>query len=344
MYNSNMELKTSEHLLYFMRKNLRLSRYDLRFVTNLETIISDDNRITTNQVALLHKIIPTYTKQFVALDINPDDLVLLPWKTNVVESNTEYVDTFITVVNDEIHCKTPYNKNFIQAISKSELSTFRWSLENKVYVGSLGASNMRFIIELTARHFNNIHHCPITATLLAGIDEYRSATHWDPCLMSVNGMLLVSSINSSLYDAISHIKLNTESNTLAELATYGIMIDDSVIDLCKSPNAKFAAMFSPIVEVDDLSDIVLALIELKCDCVYLSGGHSLHPSKVTLRQKLIRANIWCETVGDIAMLSDARTFKFPVVIRFRRVSDSQYEPHAVSKVIQIVDSRPITIR
>ena len=339
-----MELKTSEHLLYFMRQNLRLSRYDSKFIANLEIMISDDNRVTTNQVALLHKIIPTYTKQFVAHDINPDDLVLLPWKTNVVESNTEYVDTFITVVNDEIHCKTPYNKNFIQAISKSELSTFRWSLENKVYVGDGGARNMKFIIELTARHFNNIHHCPITSTLLAGIDEYRSATHWDPRLMFVNGMLLVTSINDALYEAIAHIELNTESSTLSELARYGIVIDDSVIEVCKSPNAKFAAMFSPIVEVDDLSDIVSALIELKCDCVYLSGGHSLHPAKVTLRQKLLKAKIRCETVGDIAMLSDARSFMFPVVIRFRTVSDSQYEPYEVAKVIQIVDSRPITIR
>ena len=60
-----IELNNKEQLIYYMVANLRLSRYDIRFLQNLEKISSVKKRITSNQVELVDKLIEKYERQFV---------------------------------------------------------------------------------------------------------------------------------------------------------------------------------------------------------------------------------------------------------------------------------------
>ena len=60
-----VELNYKEHLVYYMVNNLRLSRYDIRFLQNLEKISIVKKIITSNQTELVDKLIEKYERQFV---------------------------------------------------------------------------------------------------------------------------------------------------------------------------------------------------------------------------------------------------------------------------------------
>ena len=58
------DLKSKEDILYFMISGiLRISRSDLRFITNLQSIAKTKNYITSNQSKLLNTIILKYERQ-----------------------------------------------------------------------------------------------------------------------------------------------------------------------------------------------------------------------------------------------------------------------------------------
>ena len=90
-----MDLKTLEDVATFMLVNIRLSRYDLQFVNNLTTLIIRNNTITTNQDSLFRKISFKYRKQFIQQKLNVDDVLLLPWKCNMIESSPQYTNASI---------------------------------------------------------------------------------------------------------------------------------------------------------------------------------------------------------------------------------------------------------
>ena len=339
-----MDVTTAEHLIYYMKHNLRLSRYDSKFLENIEQIAHNGNNITSNQVSLFQKIIGTYAKQFAIKGMYIDELVKLPWETVIVPSNAEYVDTFITIDNNSIRCKAPYNRGFIQTVTKSDGHNFVWDTAGKAYVATFGTRNLKFVITATKKHFNNIHHCPVTTDLLNSIYEYEDIKHWAPTLLNNNGKLFLAALTLPLAEAISHIELNLQPRTLAELVSYGITIDESVKAMLTSELELFAAQFNPIVELGKVVDIVPWLQELGCECVYFSGASIFLASKVLLRKQLNIANISCYDANDIEQMPDASTFKFSVVIRFRTVIDAAYEPYRVTKIIKLVDSRPVTIR
>ena len=76
-----IELNNKEQLIYFMATNLRLSRYDIRFLQNLEKITLSKKRITSNQSDLVNKLIEKYERQFVKNQMFIKELLNLPWKT-----------------------------------------------------------------------------------------------------------------------------------------------------------------------------------------------------------------------------------------------------------------------
>ncbi len=107
------ELKTFEHLIYFMIKNLRLSRYDSRFLENLEKMIVTTKRVTSNQVELVTKLIEKYQRQLIKQGLFTDVLLNLPWTTTIVTTTEEYTSAHIGTLDDNIILKTPFNRAFI---------------------------------------------------------------------------------------------------------------------------------------------------------------------------------------------------------------------------------------
>ena len=57
-------MKNKEQLLYFfLQGKISLSQYDYKFMANLQTMIQNQNRVTSNQADLFDKLISKYKNE-----------------------------------------------------------------------------------------------------------------------------------------------------------------------------------------------------------------------------------------------------------------------------------------
>jgi len=334
-----IELNNKEQLIYYMVANLRLSRYDIRFLQNLEKISSVKKRITSNQVELVDKLIEKYERQFVKNQMFIKELSKLPWKTLVVETTDEYTSAHIGILNDNLILKTPYNKAFITAFRNLSQSSFVWDNINKYYIADLSTFSLKLAFRITAIFFNEIRFSDNVKKILNQQEYYKDVKYWTPTLVCTNGNYIIACTNKALDESIKHITLNTELNTLAELVRYGIMIDNRIMH---TDEERFAGSYNPKVELNNICDIVPWLQNIKCDYVSVSGiGLSTNLKfKNNLKQALENAGIQYNDAGRFAIHSNLNKFKFPVIVKFKLISEEY--THA-AKIINIVNSQPVNL-
>ena len=203
-----IELNNKEQLIYYMVANLRLSRYDIRFLQNLEKISSVKKRITSNQVELVDKLIEKYERQFVKNQMFIKELAKLPWKTLVVETTDEYTSAHIGILNDNIILKTPYNKAFITAFRSLSESSFIWDNTNKYYIADLSTFSLKLAINMVTKFFNEVRYSDNVKKLLDQLSYYKDVKYWTPTLVCTNGNYIIACTNTALDEAIKHISLN----------------------------------------------------------------------------------------------------------------------------------------
>jgi len=208
-----IELNNKEQLIYYMVTNLRLSRYDIRFLQNLEKISSVKKRITSNQVELVDKLIEKYERQFVKNQMFVKELSKLPWKTLVVETTDEYTSAHIGILNDNIILKTPYNKTFITAFRSLSESSFVWDNINKYYIADLSTFSLKLASNMVTKFFNEVRYSDNVKKLLDQLTYYKDVKYWTPTLVCTNGNYIIACTNKALDESIKHITLNTELNT-----------------------------------------------------------------------------------------------------------------------------------
>jgi len=334
-----IELNNKEQLIYYMATNLRLSRYDIRFLQNLEKISLVKKRITSNQVELVDKLIEKYERQFVKNQMFIKDLAKLPWKTLVVETTDEYTSAHIGILNDNLILKTPYNKAFITAFRNLSQSSFVWDNTNKYYIADLSTFSLKLAFRMTAIFFNEIRFSDNVKKILNQQEYYKDVKYWTPTLVCVNGNYMIACTNKALDESIKHITLNTELTTLAELVRYGIQIDESIL---RTDEERFAGSYNPKIELNNICDIVPWLQNIKCDYVSVSGiGLSTNLKfKNDLKQALEKAGIQYNDAGRFASHMNLSKYKFPVIVKFKLISEDYTN---VAKVIDIVNSQPINL-
>jgi hypothetical protein len=335
-----VELNNKEHLVYYMVSNLRLSRYDIRFLQNLEKIIVDKKRITSNQVGLVEKLIEKYERQFIKNQLFISELLKLPWKTLVVETTEEYTSAHIGILDDNIILKTPYNKLFIASFRSLSQSSFIWDNENKYYIADLSTFSLKLAINVATKFFTEVRYSDTVRKLLDQLEYYKDVKYWEPTLVNSNGNYIIACSNSGLDNSIQHIKLNTELTTLAELVRYGIHIDESIL---LTDEERFAGSYNPKVELTNICDIVPWLKNIKCDYVTVSGvGLSTSVKfKNDLKQALELAGIRYNDSGRMMIHDNTSKYKFPVLIKFKLISDTDHANTA--KVINVVNSQPVNL-
>ena len=334
-----IELNNKEQLIYYMVANLRLSRYDIRFLQNLEKISSVKKRITSNQVELVDKLIEKYERQFVKNQMFIKELSKLPWKTLVIETTDEYTSAHIGILNDNLILKTPYNKAFITAFRALSQSSFVWDNINKYYIADLSTFSLKLALRMTVIFFTEIRYSDNVKKILNQQEYYKDVKYWTPTLVCVNGNYMIACTNKALDESIKHITLNTELITLAELVRYGIQIDESIL---QTDEERFAGSYNPKVELNNICDIVPWLQNIKCDYVSVSGiGLSTNLKfKNDLKQALENAGIQYNDAGRFAIHSNLNKFKFPVIVKFKLISEEY--THA-AKIINIVNSQPVNL-
>lgn len=336
------ELKTAEHVAYFMSKKISLSRFDSKFVESLQIL----DRVTTNQVELFYKIIYKYRRQFIKHELCVEKLIHLPWTTTVVESATQYTDGHVSISNNQIIFRCPYNRTFIDDFRKVEMNHFIWQKEERYYETEYSEHSLKLLMEVASKYFKTIHLCEVTTELLSSLLEYSSAKIWNPTLMNVNGNLMIGGINPNLHNALIDTVLSTDTLTLSKLVSYGVYIDDALYDSTE-PKYKFITSMFPQIELGDVLNIIPWLKDINCDFVVFAGTTIVSkPVVKKLIEALSKENIPFAETQLLNQKADSGMYdaKNPVVIKFRTNIDNTWLPVKAKKFVQIVNSKPVDIK
>ena len=338
-----VELKTAEHIAHFMVGNISLSRFDKKFVESLQVL----KQVTTNQVELFYRIIYKYRRQLGKHELDADTLIHLPWTIKVVESAPQYTDGHISIEDNQIIFKCPYNKNFIDAFRKEDTNTFVWDKERRQYSTEYSTHSLKLLVYTANKFFKTMHYCDIVTSLLDTIKEYKDAKYWQPTLTRINGNLFIVATTERLDEVLGDMVLDTRPITISTLVYHGVHIDESTYD---NNDAKQTFISNRVyeMEVSDVLNIVPWLLEIECDYVVFTGNRILTDVRKSLRDELTKAGIRIDPESKWIYKSkdkESNNYNFPVVIRFRTSREISYdEPIKAGKIVQLVNSQPIDIK
>ena len=338
-----VELKTAEHVAHFMMGSISLSRFDKKFVESLQLL----KQVTTNQVELFYKIIYKYRRQLSKHELDADKLIHLPWTMKVIESAPQYTDGHVSIEDNQIIFKCPYNKNFIDAFRKEDTNTFVWDKERKQYSTEYSTHSLKLLVYTSNKFFKTVHYCNVVSSLLDTIKEYKDVKYWQPTLTRINGNLFIVAITEQLDEVLGDMILDTTPAIVSKLVYYGVHIDESIYDI-NDERQTFISNRVYEMEVTDVLNIVPWLLEIKCDYVVFTGNRILTEVRKNLRDKLTLAGIRIDPESKWLYNSknkESNNYDLPVVIRFRTSRDPSYdEPIRAGKIVQLVNSQPIDIK
>jgi len=339
-----MEFKTLEDVGTFMLVNIRLSRYDLQFVNNLTNLIARNNTITTNQDTLFRKIAFKYRKQFIQNKMFVDDVLLLPWKCNMIESSPQYTNASITILNDKIIFKSPFSKSFLTQLKKDPIHSMEWHKDKRQYEIQYGPTTLKSLITLSADYFTTIDYCPITRQIIDSLSDYESVKYWEPTLVYNNGYFYVASLNEVLFDNIKDIPLTNDLVMVADYVQYGIAISDSVTEhfsTFEDPRkVNLAVKYQSEFEIKELDTAIKWLRELGCDGI--SESSRLSSNQLFLLGENSENLLNQLDIDIIRDHSNLKSYEKPVMIHYRNYRTMDLST-TLFKTIKCVNSEPVNL-
>ena len=341
---SKVKPTTKEQLVHYLLQNISLGTYDRRFLSNLQQIQFVQKRPTTsNQSELLDKITLRYFKQLKRKEIDANKMVKLPWSMEPIDSVPEYTDAFCTIKDDIIEVRTPYKKDFVTDIKKSDIF-LNWNRENKTWSGVYCEYVLKHIINCLDKHFQVIRYCDKTVEIINNFADYEEATCWDPTLKLVNGNLLIAGINNALYEATKDIPLTTTPETIAKLSMYGVEIDNELIT--DDPLMKFATEPTSIREYKELDNVIGDLKTLGCDFIVISETHlSGSKSIPALVDSCIKYDIdYVVKAKNEKLNTSIKEYNYPVIVNTGLWSSLSRGNVYIAKVVNLATSKPINIK
>lgn len=341
-----IKIQTKEHLVYFMQCGMmKLSHYDLKFVINLQNLITTKQSITTNQVNLFYKLVEKYKKQFTKHKLTQEFLSGLQWNTNIVESSKEFTEVFVQLIDSKIHIKCPFNKKFLHEVREVKPNPFKWKKDEKRYESIYSTYALKLATTLLEKHYNKVNYCEQIQYLLNTVHNFSQQNIWQPTLVHRNNLVYIAAINSFVEEATRNIHFAVDIDTVSKLGEYGIYISE---ELKVDKKLDFASQFFYETDVDELYTILDWLKELNCDCVLFSGLGAFK-LKNDLHEKLQNLNIDYLNQSDILFAQNRgymKPYKHIVSIHFNsvKINPSLIYKHELKKVIKVKNSYPITIK
>lgn len=323
-----------EQLLQFFLQDINLSQYDQKFLSNLQLIVHRDNRITSNQSDLFDKLVEKYNRQLSKYGLVKEALKELKWQASVVVSSPEFTGAKISLDDDKIVLKVPFNKTFIAKFREIPSNPFEWQRDERVYTAPYSTYGLKILKENLHKYFFIVHICNQVEAILLKLKEYE-AEIWDPTLVKINDRLVILAINPILGDIVKDIELNADAKTMFKLSRLGIKIHPSLIVDSKT---KFASEFITEVDIDDVPTVVEWFAELGVTHILMGKGLTMNNSSV--RRSVVSAIEKCR--GDIPIDEEIP----PLVFQYHTNPDTRayYSTDAISKCVIIKNSRPIEVK
>lgn len=329
--------KSAEQLVYFMKANLSLNRFDERFLSSVQNLTS----ITTNQVELFYKIVYKYRKQFLQHDLFVENLIHLPWKLPVIESLPAYTNAHVIIQSEKIIFRCPYNREFINNFNKNSINTFKWIKEKKQYESNYGQYELKFLLNNIDQYFKEIKFCDKTLELISELDTYKNVTHWQPTLLKVNNRIMLAATNESLNSIINEQDYSTDLASLSKLVSYGITIDPSLYDVTNDKSNFFTQYFSKY-DIKDIPIVVSWIKELNCNQVLLYGLFKHHSFNKQFLNELTKHGIKAVNLNS-QCLPDQPITESSVLIKFKTKTSMSYIKNLI-KVVEFDNREPINIK
>ena len=336
-----LKLTSKEQLLhYFLNHSIKLSTYDQKFLHNLEYLIAKFHRVTSNQEGLFTKLISKYSKQFTKLGYDKEELKLLPWNTPIVESMTEFTGAQVSIINDKLSLKVPFNKHFITDFRSTENNSFEWNRSEKKYYSPLSTNALKIAYTLLPKYFKTVTYSVDVMELLNQVVPLESDV-WQPTYIKKYDNYFIGGINGILYEYIKDYNFNDDPKTLFDLSQYGIKIDESVTK--NDPKKVFASEFNTVIDLDNFATVVSWLKELGVDVVYFGRGLGNANTRKEITSIIESLNI---SVNANPKFFTDENYKTPVLIKLTDSSDYlPYNPNTrITKYIKLQISRPVNVK
>jgi hypothetical protein len=315
--------------------HVHLSKKDYGFFNNLQYIIKNNNRVTSNQNKLFDKLLVKYQRQLKKLGNDLAQLQTLEWKTNLVNSADEFLRAQIQTTENEIYLKSPFDTKFVQAFRNVPDNPFLWNKEEKKYIAPYSTYALKVAYDLLNKYFAEISYCDTTKSLINSVKIFDNSV-WTPTLKRINNRLYVIAINEHLYDAIKDIEFNDDPKTLMELSQYGIIVSDEILD--DDSFKIFAGTYNVVSDLTTLDTLIEYLKLLDVEHVFTSRD-IIYNRQISdeIKARLSKAGMSCSPVNS----SDHNGILFK--------STSSYGVHInnhkrIYKTVFLLNSRPVEVR
>lgn len=338
MYSESMTNK--EQLLYFfLQGKVSLSQYDYKFMANLQTMIQNKNRVTSNQATLFDNLISKYKKQLTKLDLDKETLKALPWKTMVVESTPEYTGATVYTLDDDIVIRVPFNKTFITAF-RNEVpdNTYMWDRENKVYKSQFTTTALKVAVNFLGKYFNTVRYSDDIVSILSDLEKYNAPIN-KPTLIEVNGRFIVAACNEVLGELVKDKTLSKNPRTLFELAGMGITIDEAIY--ANEPKLEFAAKNVYEDDIENLETIIGWIKELGCENVVVGRGLRSYQRNDNLNSTVLKYGMNLMAQPGYGKLPNGMNM---LIQHTSSIDVRMAFMGQISKTVVVKDSRPIEVK
>lgn len=332
-------MTNKEQLLYFfLSGKISLSQYDYKFMANLQTMIQNQNRVTSNQADLFDKLISKYKKQLSKLGFDKEELKTLPWKTMVVESTSEYTGAIVTLDDDVISVRVPFNKSFISEFRNVKSNPFVWSKDAKKYTASFSTVALKIAHTVLPDFFSTVRYDDTLQNILDDLKQY-DATVWNPTLRKVHDSYIVGAANPIIAELINDVPLTLDPKTLFKLSLLHVQVDPELYK--NDSKLEFAANATYEAEYIDIETVLGWMKNIGCENVVIGRGlrHTVNQDALT---NLIE-KYGMRALGPMSY----GTLPSGVSMLIQHISNidiRQAFTGAISKIIVLKDSRPIEVK
>lgn len=248
------QLRNKEEVLVLLLTNeFRLNKYDKNFLSNLSILLAKNRHVTTNQDYLFDKLLEKYKRQLKKMKVDYSELLLLKWHTKVIESSTEFTEAHLSLHNDRIRLRVPFNKKLIEKLRDLDARNYlQWNPIDKCYYSDYYTHVIKTILSLIPNFYKLNISQDITNELNQLLD-YENMQYWNPTLVHIDNLYYIVACNEPLLEATKHIELNNDPKTLCELSKYGIKIDKSITQGNKF--LEFASNYDSVIDVNELDTL-----------------------------------------------------------------------------------------
>lgn len=322
---------------YMIAGHVHLSKKDYGFFSNINKISKGNNPITSNQDKLFNKLLVKYKRQLSKLNIDIETIQNLSWKVGFIESKQEFLEAKLSIKDNNIILKAPFNTKFIQNFRGVSLNIFEWDKVKKYYIAPYSTYNLKIATENINKFYKDVNYCEQVNKILTIIKEFKSVKYWQPTLVKSNNNFYIYGLNTHVYEFIKNLELTNSPKTLFILSQYGIKIDDTVTG--ENQLLEFAGNFDVKVDLEQFDFLCTVLHELKVDHVFTTR-EIIYNKNISneIKLKLLNYGISCGSLNTSINPDCA------VLLRTSSSSHISYHKNNLYKIITLTNSRPIQIK